>query len=635
MVGMPHQDRLAATMSDAFRTFVTEMQKRMPGRTDVYALFDSDGGYRLHYTHDPVHSVSAPAHPVTAETFQAEPFTTAFTASRRDRSFRTAALHWPPLHPEAHFYAVAILPVFSDDNELIAYLVRLTDNEPMETETTAFMQLAGIALTACIRTETAEHASRELRVRIDEQERRASRKEAQYALAMQIHLHNDADQVLTELMRILELLLPGRLFEIYLSHDQYCSIASVKPLQFRQSDEDSRFRAFTEARLVVGTDEEGKPLEAVFPLRGNQGVYGVLRLAIADGMQPEAETMHSITMLADTAGSAFENARLYEQSNRLVGELRLINEITQRLNQSLKLHDIYHFASTELRNIFDADFSCILELEKGSSELIVRASEPASFFSEHYAVDYGFSGRVIATKEPVIISDYHADSKVRSVWMESTNSRSLLACPIMVEGGVVGVILVAHRRANYFSYDNYKLLQTLSGHIGLAVSNASLHAEVRKMVQTDRLTGLYARHYLDDQIGSFQKKDYCGSLIVVDIDDFKKVNDTHGHQVGDRVLIHVSSIVRSCIREGDIASRWGGEELAVYLSQATKEQAMHVAERIRRRVLTETSPKVSVSCGVSDWNWEDEKISVESLFYRADMALYKAKHSGKNRICIG
>ncbi|MDF2715487.1 MAG: diguanylate cyclase [Paenibacillus sp.] len=632
---MRHQDRLAARMSDAFRTFVTEMEKRMPGRSDVYALFDSEGRYTIHHPLSPTISGSAVAHPVTAETFLSEPFTTAFTACSRDLSFRTAALDWPSPSPEAHPYVLATLPLFSDDNALIAYLVRITGDGTPATVLADSMQLAGIAFAACMEKEKAEARSRALHTRHEELERKASGKEALYAMAMQIHKHTDADQVLTELIRILEQLMPGRSFEIYLSHDQYCSIASVKPLLFRQLDGDSRFLAFTEGRLIVGTDGEGKPEEAVFPLRGNQGVYGVLRLAITDGIQPDAETMYGITMLADTAGSAFENARLYEQSNRLVGELRLINEITQRLNQSLKLQDIFHFASTELRHIFDAEFSCILELDKNNSELIVRASEPASFFSEHFATDYGFSGRVVTTKEPIIISDYHADRTVRSVWMDATNSRSLLASPIMVEGSVVGVILVTHRRAHYFSYDNYKLLQTLSGHIGLAISNASLHAEVRKMVQTDRLTGLFARHYLDDQIGSFQKKDYCGSLVVVDIDDFKKVNDTYGHQIGDRVLIQVSAIIRSCIREGDIASRWGGEELAVYLSQATKEQAMHVAERIRRRVLAETSPKVSVSCGVSDWNWEDEKISVESLFYRADMALYKAKHSGKNRICIG
>lgn len=467
-----------------------------------------------------------------------------------------------------------------------------------------------------------------------ELERKALLKEALFYMSMQLHSWNDADGVLTDLIRFLEELVPGKAFEIYVSQDHYSSLSSVRPLRFQQSEDDLRYRAFVEGRPLVSEAGADRIQEAAFPLRGKQGVYGILRCSTED--EPlSPETLQNVTLLADTAGGAFENAKLYEQANRYVDELRLINEMSQRLNQSLTPQHIYQFASKELRHIFDAEFSCIVELDKTDGRLVVRASEPASFFNEQYEADYGFSGKVMASKEPVIISDFEADPIVRSVWMEKTNSRSLLACPILMDDTAVGVIMVAHRRPNYFSYEKYRLLQTLSGHIGLAISNACLHAEVRRMVQTDRLTGLYARHYLDDHIGMLQKRDPRGSLIVVDIDNFKLVNDTYGHQAGDEVLVKISAITRACVREGDIPSRWGGEELAVYLPGATKEQAEQVAERIRRRVFSETNPQTTVSCGISEWRREDDKISVESLFYRADMALYKAKHEGKNRICIG
>jgi diguanylate cyclase (GGDEF)-like protein len=216
-----------------------------------------------------------------------------------------------------------------------------------------------------------------------------------------------------------------------------------------------------------------------------------------------------------------------------------------------------------------------------------------------------------------------------------TGSRSLIASPIQINGQVIGVIHVMHHRPNFFSYENYKLLQVLSVHVGLAMSNASLHAEVKRMVITDRLTSLYARHYLDEQVNLLQKKDFCGSLILVDIDHFKRVNDTYGHQTGDKILINVSHIIKTSIRDSDIAARWGGEELAIYLPQVARDQAARIAERIRHRVVGETNPQVTVSCGVSDWNWEDDKISVESLVYRADMALYDAKHAGRNQVKIG
>ena len=123
------------------------------------------------------------------------------------------------------------------------------------------------------------------------------------------------------------------------------------------------------------------------------------------------------------------------------------------------------------------------------------------------------------------------------------------------------------------------------------MSNATLHAEVRRMVITDNLTGLFARHYLNERIGRKQLRDSSGSLIVVDIDHFKKINDTYGHQVGDNILIQVSGIIRTSIRDSDIAARWGGEELAIYLPLLGIEQTERVAERIRYRVENETNPR--------------------------------------------
>lgn len=443
----------------------------------------------------------------------------------------------------------------------------------------------------------------------------------------------DVDAVLTEMMVCIEELYPSVQASLFVSQDNRSSNPYVKPLVFHSITEDLCTRTFVEGKMMTERVDD-MTLSAAVPLSGKQGIYGVLLLTL-DRKQFEELDMKMISMLAEAAGVAFEKARLYEQSNVLIDELRLINEITKRLNQSLKLNEIIHFASSELLQIFDADFCCILQLDQVANRFVVTSGNLPMMENDTFSTDYGFCGVMYATKEPIIVSDYWSYDKVESKLMQLTNSRSLMAAPIVVNGIVVGAVLVTHRKANYFTYENYKLLQVLSSHIGLALANASLHAEVRRMVITDNLTGLYARHYLNEQINYQQKKDFCGSLIVVDIDYFKRINDTYGHQVGDEILVKVSSIVRSSIRETDIAARWGGEELAVYLPQVSMEQTMRIAERIRYRVEKETHPRVTVSCGVSEWNWEDDKISVESLFYRADMALYEAKNTGKNKVKIG
>jgi len=464
-------------------------------------------------------------------------------------------------------------------------------------------------------------------------EQEAKRRDALFLSARRLYNGIDVASVLTEMLYSLEQLYPDAEIHLYLSQDHLHGDPRVKPLLFKSSEQDLVAKAFMECTPVSEKDRYGMTRIAV-PMAGKQGAYGVLCMSI-DGGKWDESNMPAFVMLADTAGTAFENAKLYEQSNLLINELRLINELTKRLNQSLKTREIFQFAGKELLRIFHADYCCLLQLNKAKDQFSVMSSNFPDIESEKFSPEYGFCGIVYRTKEPLIISDYWHTRVVTSKLMDDTGSRSLIAAPILVNGEVVGVILLTNKAPNFFSYENYKLLQVMCTHIGLAVTNASLLSEVRRMVITDNLTGLHARHYLNEQIQSRQRKDPSGSLILVDIDYFKRVNDTYGHLVGDQILVQVSRIIHSAIRNGDIAARWGGEEIAIYLPGIRTEQALRIAERIRERVEAETNPVVTVSCGVSEWTFDSEKISVESLFYRADMALYEAKNGGRNRIALG
>lgn len=462
--------------------------------------------------------------------------------------------------------------------------------------------------------------------------REARRGEALLIASRKMYNQNDVSSVLSELLKGVEILYESSEAHLYLSQDHVHGDPRVHPLVFDVMAHDIIAEAFLNEKPVIEPYANGQLAIAV-PLTGKQAAYGILKILIASDNWNDSD-LHIIRLFADTAGSAFENAKLYEQSNMLIKELRLINEMTKRLNQSLSLKEIFQFATNELLSIFQADYCCILQLSKESDSFEVKASNVPMLVKTKFAIEYGFSGIVYRTKEPLIISDYMNSSAVSSTLMDNTDSRSLIAAPIFVEGEVIGVILIAHRIANYFSYENYKLLQVISTHVGLAIANASLHAEVRRMVITDNLTGLHARHYLNEQIVNKQRYDSCGSLILADIDLFKQINDTFGHLIGDEILVQVSSIIQTAIRSGDIAARWGGEELAIYLPKIGIEQARVIAERIRDQVSSKTNPRVTVSCGVSEWQSTHEKISVESLFYRADMALYDAKHKGRNRIVV-
>lgn len=465
-------------------------------------------------------------------------------------------------------------------------------------------------------------------------ERDATRRSNLFQYVKRMHAQIDVDGVLTEALNSVLALYPYIKTNLYMSQDHHSSHPLVRPLLLHHWQEEVYVRTFMEGTLTVHEGNENpETIEIGVPVGGKQGVYGVLYLQVIKE-QMSGIDLELLEMMADAAGTAFENAKLYEQSNLMIHELRMINELTQQLNKSLQLTDIYQFANDELLKILMAEYCCILNYNDDLGGFEVVSCNVPELLKEVFEKDYGLAGHVYHSKEPMFLADYKEEHPAESKFMESTGSNSMISTPLIVNGEVRGVILLAHRKRHYFSYDNYRLLQALTSHIGLAVGNASLHAEVRWMANRDMLTELYARHYLDEAIHECQSRDFCGSLIVVDIDQFKQVNDTYGHQRGDKILKQVSNIVKTSIRQSDIAARWGGEELAVYLPDLGIEQALQVAERIRIRVADETDPRVTVSCGISEWNWKHNRISVESLFYRADMALYDAKNGGRNQIVV-
>jgi len=439
----------------------------------------------------------------------------------------------------------------------------------------------------------------------------------------------DVGDVLRETIAWMDRRFESQSYDVLLSQDNNTLIAPIKPFYIRNPEHDLCSKAFIEGKPVI--KEQSDCFIAAAPLKGKQGSYGVLRLNVTNSEHLEEDVAY-ITALSEFAGTAFEIAKLYEQSTKLVGELKTINEITKRLNLSLQLNDVFQLADREFLQVFGADYCCILLKDSTRQHLVVKASNAEALVDEKFDVNYGFAGVICRSKEPVIISDYQFDKHVDSKLMKITEAKSLIGAPIIVNSETTGAVLLVHRQPHYFSFDNFKLLQVLSGHVGLAVTNAILHAEMRKMIITDQLTGLYVRYYLYEQIQVLQRKDACGSMIVFDIDDFKQVNDTYGHQIGDQVLIQVSDIVKRSIRDSDIAARWGGEEFAVYLPLLDIKQAYNAADRIRQLVSDETNPPITISCGIADWRRDDSKVSQDHLFHVADMALFEAKKAGKNQI---
>jgi len=186
------------------------------------------------------------------------------------------------------------------------------------------------------------------------------------------------------------------------------------------------------------------------------------------------------------------------------------------------------------------------------------------------------------------------------------------------------------------------LLEVLCNQASISIANANLHVEIERLATTDGLTGLYNHRRFQEKLSEEFKRlnrySYQVSLILTDIDYFKKVNDTYGHPVGDLVLKGVSKIIREEIRDMDVPARYGGEEFAVILPGTDTDGAKNIAERLRKAVMDTTFSadgkpvKVTISIGVATAPVDAK--GKQELIEKTDEALYHAKHNGRNQSVI-
>jgi diguanylate cyclase (GGDEF)-like protein len=451
-----------------------------------------------------------------------------------------------------------------------------------------------------------------------------------FEMTKQIHSSIEVDQVLQMTYHTVQELYAAYEANIWLSQD-YHGALPVKKLDFRKDESDINCQALFRGETLIYQQQSKVGISS--PLRGNQGTYGVLQLIHSTSKEDlEKESAH-ISILADMVGTALENAKLYQHSKSLINQLQLINEASEQLSKTLNLEQNIDFMLSKVMQTFSPEGVHFLSYIKGKNEYRMVQTTTSHLQDKTFMIkNHQFLREIHDSKESFITTDAEKQDRGMFGCVCDLTYRSLMIVPMVHNRQMEGMIILTHSLSDHFSYDNLRLLKTLVHHASFAFVNSSLHQEVNRMVITDNLTRLYARNYLDQELSVSQNKDLSGSFILIDIDNFKGVNDTYGHQVGDDVLIQVSNVIKTSIRDTDIAARWGGEELAIYLPNVSLEKAIEIAGRIRERVSRETSPNVTISCGISYWEQQDELKSMAILFQKADQSLYKAKHAGKNQV---
>jgi diguanylate cyclase (GGDEF)-like protein len=216
---------------------------------------------------------------------------------------------------------------------------------------------------------------------------------------------------------------------------------------------------------------------------------------------------------------------------------------------------------------------------------------------------------------------------------------SLLVLPLLLHDRALGTLVLGARRRHAFGEAARPTLEVLASHLATSLSNARMIAQLEKMATTDGMTGLLNKRAMldeaDRKVAAAARFGRPLSVLVTDIDFFKKVNDTYGHDIGDVVIRGLGDVLKRHKRNTDVVSRFGGEEFVVLCEQTDAKGAMLLAERIREElgkiVFPAPTGEVKVTCSIGVATFPDAGRDWETLFKSADEALYVSKRSGRNK----
>lgn len=439
------------------------------------------------------------------------------------------------------------------------------------------------------------------------------------------HSTMDMDIIIKNVLKTIEDNYPEFHVELILSNDQDRHHTTVNIKQFDYlSERPSTIEAFVSGRV---TTEYAQDLNCTLlnaPLKGRQAIYGVLQVSAPMNYIFSSTEIEFVRMLAQTSGNALENAKLYHQSHRLISDLQLINETSHRLNMNLEIDEMFNFLQKQLIKSFQPMELCFVikdddgyKLTEASTEFF--KTEEGCFYIEHVNKQFDQS------QEPLFIADFSR------LILKDVTYKSLMAIPMIVEQKLTGFSIVLHKESYFFSFESFKLMQSLIHHSSLAISNSILRNQLQKMVDHDHLTKLYARSYLDKFVENSLLFDSSGMFLLLDIDNFKRVNDKYGHHIGDEVLVQIGEVLMKIVGTRGICARWGGEELSVYIPNILDAEAYNISNEIIKAIPKVTNPSVTVSAGLITWN-KSSRPDFKSLFLHADTALYFAKNNGKNQV---
>ncbi len=358
----------------------------------------------------------------------------------------------------------------------------------------------------------------------------------------------------------------------------------------------------------------------------------------------DEEEVNLLILIASLAASSYRNLQLLSDMRAQIHNIHAVQEVGNLLVSTFDVNTVLQLVVRGIRDVTGASVCSIMLWDETGEYLIIRASEGVPEWIVRQArVRRGesISGWVAQEGRPLLIKNIDEDTKFEGTAEGRYRSKSLLSVPLKTRGQVLGVININNDHTpRVFTEQDQEILMLFANQAAIALENARLYGELEKLAITDGLTGLPNHRTFQErllrEISRAERFKQEISLIILDIDHFKLVNDKYGHQVGDQVLRRVGNTLQDQLRKMDFVARYGGEEFAVIMPQTRKNVAIRIAERLRESVAqgrylkAEPDRSITISLGLAEY--PSDATEPPALVEMADRALYISKERGRNRV---
>jgi len=367
-----------------------------------------------------------------------------------------------------------------------------------------------------------------------------------------------------------------------------------------------------------------------------------------DRTLPTLELVHVLEVFANQAAVAIENALQYEeirdQRRRLERQLQSQRELLRVSESVLATLDekvVFDTIADKLASLVEYDALSLAKVDEEARELVTifaRDEWADEVLSFRIKLGEGLTGWAAANNRALLVNDVNVDPRIVQVPGTPEEPQASIVVPLAIRDKVIGVMCLDRLHGKTFEEDELDLVKLFANQAAIAIENAALYEESRRRAVTDSLTGLFNHGHLQElierEIKRAERYPKRFSLLMLDLDHFKEVNDRFGHQRGDKVLRRVATIIKSCCRDSDYVARYGGDEFMVLLPETSSEDTRMLAERITSRVrslkiVTGESFLIGASAGIADYPLCGADAT--SVVSAADTALLWAKRHGRDR----